>query len=62
MMLELRGIRSTLSLSLFPDQLWPEVVAPDSVLSMCQIEHKCGFKSYCFAFKLRIYAKLNCLK
>ena len=37
-MLELWGMRSTLSLPLFPDPLWPRVVAPERVLSMHQIE------------------------
>ena len=32
------GIRSTLSLPLFQSPLWPGMVAPDSVLSMDQIE------------------------
>ena len=35
-MLELWGMRSTLSL--LPGSLWPGVVAPDRVLSMGQIE------------------------
>ena len=48
-MLELRGMRSTLSLSLFPGPFWPAVVALDRVLSMGQIE-------------LNAYAKLNYLK
>ena len=37
-MLELWGMQSTLSLSLFPGLLWPRVVAPDKVLSRCEIE------------------------
>ena len=37
-MLELWGMRSTTSLPSHPGSLWPEVVAPDGVLSMCQIE------------------------
>ena len=36
-MLELCGMQSTLSLPLIPGQLWAEVVAPDWVLSMGQI-------------------------
>ena len=36
--LELWGMRSTPSLPLLPDPLWPGVVAPDRVLSMDQIE------------------------
>ena len=37
-MLELWRMRSTPSLPSFPGPLWPEVVAPDTVLSMGQIE------------------------
>ena len=37
-MLELWVMWSTLSLLLLPGPLWPRVVAPDSVLSMGQIE------------------------
>ena len=37
-MLELWGMRSTPSLPSLPDPLWPEVVAPERVLSMDQIE------------------------
>ena len=37
-MLELCGMQSTPSFSLLPGPLWPEVVAPDWVLSMGQIE------------------------
>ena len=40
-MLELWEMRSTSSLLSLPDSLWPEVVAPDKVLSMGQIELKC---------------------
>ena len=37
-MLELWGMQSTPSLPSLPGLLWPGVVAPDRVLSMCQIE------------------------
>ena len=37
-MQELWGIRSTPLLPSLPSRLWLEVVAPDSVLSMSQIE------------------------
>ena len=40
-MLELWGIWSTPLLLLLPGPLWPAVVAPDSVLSMGQIELNC---------------------
>ena len=40
-MLELWGVRSTPSLPSHPGPLWPGVVAPDSVLSMCWIELNC---------------------
>ena len=40
-MLELWGMRSTLSLPSLPGPLWPGVVAPDRVISMAQIELKC---------------------
>ena len=38
MMQEFGGIWSTPSLPSLPGPLWPEVVAPDSVLSMGQLE------------------------
>ena len=40
-MIELWGVQSTPSLPLLPCPLWPGVVAPDSVLSICQIELNC---------------------
>ena len=40
-MLELWGMRCTPSLPSLPGTLWPEVVAPDRVLSMGQIELFC---------------------
>ena len=56
-------LRSTPSLPSLSGSLWPGVVAPDRVLSIGQLELKRGFLSLQFlALKLRIYAKLNCLK
>ena len=50
-MLDLWGMRSTSSLPLLPDPLWPGLVAPDRVLlSMGQIELNCVLN-----------AKVNCL-
>ena len=40
-MLELWEMRNTPSLPSLPGPLWPEVVAPDRVLPMGQIELKC---------------------
>ena len=40
-MLDLEGMRSTPSLLSLPSPLWLEVVAPDRVLSMGQIELNC---------------------
>ena len=40
-MLEFWGMRSIRSLPSLPGTLWPGVVAPDRVLSMCQIEINC---------------------
>ena len=40
-MLELWGMRSTRSLPLLPDPLWPRMVAPDRSLSMGWIELNC---------------------
>ena len=42
-MLELWGMQSTPSLSSLPGPVWPEVVTPDRVLSMGQIELNCVF-------------------
>ena len=54
---------STPSLPSLSGPFWPRVVAPDRVLSMGQIELSRSFKSLLFfAFKLCIYAKLNCSK
>ena len=68
-MLELCGMRSTPSLPSLPSPLWPRVIAPDRVLSMGQIELNCilmlnriAWNRNVLTFKLRTYAKLNCLK
>ena len=62
-MLELWGMQYTPSLPSLPDRLWLGAVAPDRVLSVGQTELNRGFESLLFfALKLRIYAKLNCLK
>ena len=58
-MLELWVMRSTPLLPLLPGSLWPGVVAPDKgpiyELNRTKL-------ILIFAFKLRIYAKLICLK
>ena len=54
-MLELWGMQSTLSLSLLSGPLWPEVIAPEKVLSMGQIE-LFDSQTEC---KQMSYAKLN---
>ena len=63
-MLELWGMRSTPSLPSIPGPLWPGVVAPDKGHIYELNRTKPCFFHYTdfFAFKLRIYAKLNCLK
>ena len=68
-MLELWGMRCTTSLPSPPSLLWSELIARDRVLSMGQIELKGVLMLYWIAwngtvltFKLRTYAKLNCLK
>ena len=67
LMLVLWGMQSTPSLPSF--LLWLGVVAPDRVLSMGQIEQNCllmlnwiAWNTPRLTFKLRTYAKLNCLK
>ena len=57
-MLELWGMRDTLSLPLILSPLWPGEITPDRVLSIGQIE---PFDSYC-VYKQMTYATLNCLK
>ena len=66
---ELWGMWNTASLPLLPSPLWPRVVAPERVLSIGQIKLNCVFQLNWIAwnrtvltFKLRTYAKLNCLK
>ena len=69
-MLELWGMRSTSSLPSLLGPLWPRVAASDWVLFMDQIELK--FVYFCqtelfkielfLTFKLRSYARLDCLK
>ena len=55
-------MRSTLSLPSLTGPLRPGVVAPDTVLSMVQIERNCDFESLLFlTFKLPRYVKLNSL-
>ena len=68
-MLEFGGMQTTPSLPSLSGLLWPGVVAPDRVLSMDQIEQKCvlmlnwiTWNRTVLIFKLRTYAKLNCLK
>ena len=48
-------MRSTPSLPSLPGSLWPGVVVPDKGPIY-------GFEFTAFGIKLRIYAKLNCLK
>ena len=60
--LELWGMQSNPSLRSLPDPLWPRVVAPDRVLSTKPWFREFTFFFFFFAFKLRIYAQLNCLK
>ena len=67
--LELWGMRSTPSLPSLLGLLWPRVVAPDRVLCIGQIELNCvltlnwiAWNRALMPFKLRTYAKLNCLK
>ena len=55
-MLDLWGMRSTSSLRLLPGPLKPEVVAPDKVLSMDQIE----LFDIEIEYKQMTYAKLDC--
>ena len=69
MLLELWGMQSTPSLSSLPGPPWPGVVAPDRALSMGQIELKyvlmlngTAWNRTVFTWKLRTYAKMNCLK
>ena len=62
-MLELWGMQSTPSLLSLPGLLWPAVVAPDKGPIYGLNRTKPWFLEFTvFAFKLRIHAKLNCLK
>ncbi len=53
---KLLGMQSTPSLPSIPDLSWPSVVAPDSVLSMAQIE----LFDVENESNIMTYAKLNC--
>ena len=68
-MLELRGMLSTSSLTSLPGPLESEEAASERVQSMCQIRLNCivmlnwiVWNRTVLTFKVRIYAKLNCLK
>ena len=73
-LLKFWGMRSTLSLPSLPGSLWPEVVAPDRVPSIGQIElnsvlmlnwitwNRTVLTFKPFEMELVLYAKLNCLK
>ncbi len=62
-MLELWGMRSPPSLPSLPDPFWSGVVAPDKgpIYGLNRTK-PCFLTLLFFVFKLRIYAKLNCLK
>ena len=62
-MLELWGMQSTPSLPSLPGPLWSGVVAPDKGPINGSNRTKPWFLHFTvFAFKLRIHAKLNCLR
>ena len=63
-MLELWGMWSTPLLPLLQGPLWPGVVAPDKgpIYGLNRTIYHASITLQTFAFKLRIYAKLNCLK
>ena len=63
-MLELWGLWSTPLLPSLPGSLWPGVVAPDKspIYGLNRTIYHASFTLLIFAFKLHIYAKLNCLK
>ena len=62
--LELGGMQSTTSLQSLPGPLWPGVVASDKGPIYGLNRTKPWFLDFTvfFSFKLRIYAKVNCLK
>ena len=60
---EIRGMQSTPSLPLLPGPLWSGMVASGKSPIYGLIElNRASFTILIFAFQLRIYAKLNCLK
>ena len=62
-MLELWGMQSTPLLPSLPGPPWPGMVAPDKGHIYVSNRTKQWFQEFTvFAFKLRTYAKLNCLK
>ena len=62
-MLEIWEMRSNPLLPSFPGPLWLEVIAPDKGPINRSNRTKSWFREFIvFAFKLRIYAKQNCLK
>ena len=62
-MLELWGMRCTPLLPSLPGSFWPGEVAPDQGPIYGLNRTKPWFLEFTvFAFKLHIYAKLNCLK
>ena len=58
------GMGNTSSLPSRPGLLWPGVVAPDKgpIYGLNRTKPWFDFTEFSFAFKLRIYAKLNSLK
>ena len=61
-MLELWGMRSIPSLSSLPGPLWLGVIVPDKGPNYGLNITNYGLSLLVLAFKLRIYAKLDCLK
>ena len=68
-MLEFWEMQNTSSLPSLPGSLWLRVAAPDNVLSIGQVElnsvlmlNWIAWNRTVATFKLRTYAKLNCLK
>ena len=60
-MLELWGMQSTSLMPSLTGPLWPGVVAPDKG-PIYGLNRTKRWLEFFFAFKLRIYAELNCLK